>query len=172
MVGEKADHMLNSSDKMKENRTGGIDGDSYSLYLNTIDPVFIINRKGEFTDVNNAFCQKIGRSEEEILGMRIGEASFLTEEARKKAMYRHVSRLIGRETPVYTLDVITKSGFVLSLEIDTKPYVKHGEVAGEIGIVKNAKKIIRERDRNEGAEKDKTIKKRVREENSELFECI
>ena len=76
--------------------------------------------------------------------MNTWEASFLTEKARKKALYRNVFRLIGKETPVYTLDVIAKSGDIFSLEIDTKPYIKDERVVGEIGIVKIAKKVIHE----------------------------
>lgn len=132
--------MFNSSDKMKEDRTMDSTESLASLYLNSHDPVFITDKKGEIIGVNNAFCQKIGRSKEEILRMNIWEASFLTEKARKKALYRNVFRLTGKETPVYTLDVIVKSGDILSLEIDTKPYIKDKRVVGEIGIVKIAKK--------------------------------
>jgi len=134
--------MVNSSEKMKDNRTMDSTESLSSFYLSSRDPVFIIDKKGEFIGVNNAFCQKFGLTKEEILRVNIWEASFLTNKAREKALFRNVSRLIGKETRVYTLDVVDKSGDVFSLEIDTKPYIKDKIVAGEIGIVKNEKKII------------------------------
>ncbi len=134
--------MFNSSDELKDDRALDSIENSASFYLDSPDPVFIIDKQGEFIAANNAFCQAIGRSKEEILGINIGEASFLTESARKKAMYRNVLRLIEKETPVYTLDIIVKNGDVLSLEIDTKPHVKHEKAAGEISIVKKSKKHV------------------------------
>ena len=167
--------MFNSSDKIKEDRAVDSIESSASFYLNNRDPVFIINKKGEFINANNAFCQTIGRSKEEILGINIGEASFLTESARKKAKYRNLSRLIGKETPVYTLDVITKSGDLFLLEIDSKPLIKHERVAGEVSHVKKAKKIIREKDKEKELEKKVVIKKHVEKDGinlSNLFEII
>jgi len=120
--------MVDSSDKMRGNRGADLEENIDSFYLNTSNPVFILSRKGEFSEVNNAFCQKIGLSKHEILGTHIGDAVFLTESARKKAMHRHVSRLIGKETPFYTLDAIDRAGDVVTLGIDTKPIVKQGKV--------------------------------------------
>ena len=103
--------------------------------------MFVVNKYGNFIAVNNAFCEIIGLSKEKILGINIGDASFLTKSSRKKARYRNVSRLIGKEVPVYTLDVIIKNGDVLLLEISTKHHIKDKKIAGEISVVKKTKKI-------------------------------
>jgi PAS domain S-box-containing protein len=102
--------MFDGSEKTNMSGTEDSDERFSSLHFNSHDPVFIIDRKGEFIDVNDAFCKKLGLSKKEIIGTRIGEANFLTESGRKEAMYRHVSRLIGKETPIYTLDVMTRDG--------------------------------------------------------------
>ena len=164
--------MFDSSDNIKEDRTLDTIENSSSYNLDSPDPVFIINKQGEFIAANNAFCQTIGRSKVEILGKNIGEAIFLTQSARKKAMYRNLSRLIGKEIPVYTLDFIAKSGDVISLEIDTKPYIKHEKVAGEINIVKQSKKVIHEKEKEK---KEIKTKKQVEKDNinlSNLYELI
>jgi len=162
MVGVRIPHIIDGSEAMRENRTGSRNANAHSRYLNTMDPVFVLNKKGEIIAVNNAFCQTIGRAKEEIVGLNIGDAYFLTEGARKKANYRHVFRLLGKETPAYTLDVITKNGTVLSLEIDTEPHIKNGKVAGEIGIVGQAKKNIRE----------KAVEKQSKRDNTELLNAV
>ena len=51
--------------KGKENKD--LDSQSYSFYLGSDEPVFITNRKGELIDVNDAFCEKLGLSKNEIL---------------------------------------------------------------------------------------------------------
>ncbi|RLF32958.1 MAG: hypothetical protein DRN08_06045, partial [Thermoplasmata archaeon] len=125
--------------------------DEYNTFLNSRKPVFITNKRGEFIDVNEAFCKQIGYAKDELLGLPLEETFFLTEDARKTVMYRNVSRLIGKNTPVYTLDVQTKKGDVLSLEIGTKPFFKNGKIAGEIGVVRKTIKRtgVKERKKKE-----------------------
>ncbi len=118
------DNMVNSSEKMKDNRTMDSTENLSSFYLNYRDLVFSINKRGEFIWVN------------------IWETSLFTMKTRRKVLFRKVSRLFGKETGVYNLDVVVKNGNVFSLEIDTKPYIKNKIIAGEIGVVKNGKKII------------------------------
>ena len=137
--------MYDTTNKIKGDGIVDSIKNSPSSYINGPNPVFVINKHGEFIAVNNAFCQIIGRSKEEILGINIGDASFLTTSARKKARYRNAFSLIGKETPVYTLDVIKKNGDVLLLEIDTKPHIKDEKVAGKISIIKKSKKIVQEK---------------------------
>jgi PAS domain S-box-containing protein len=108
---------------------------SYSCYLDSDKPVFITDRKGELISVNDAFCEILGVSRREITGLPFVDTGLLTKDAREQSMQRHVSKLIGKETPFYTMDVITKDGDILSLEIDTKSVIKNGKIAGEINIV-------------------------------------
>ncbi len=116
--------MINSSEKMKDNRTMDSTENLSSFYLNNSDLIFSIDKKGEF------------------IGVNIWKTSFFTMKAREEALFRKVSRLIGKERSVYNLDVVVKNKNFFSLEIDTKPYIKNKIVAAEIGIIKNGKKII------------------------------
>jgi len=146
--------MYFNSNKIKEIRFEDSNKKSPSININSHNPVFILNKHGDFIAVNNAFCQIIGRQENEIVGINIGDASFLTKSARKKARYRNVSRLMGKEVPVYTLDVIIKNGDILLLEIDTKPHIKDEKIVGEIGIVKKTNKITPTMEKKESIEKE------------------
>ncbi|MCJ7698173.1 MAG: PAS domain S-box protein, partial [Thermoplasmata archaeon] len=114
----------------REKRTN----DGFSFNMSTLQ--FITNKKGEIIDVSDAFCQKVGFLKEELLGVALEDTGLLTEESRKKILYRNVSRLVGKEKTVFMLDVKTHEGGFISLEIDTKPYIKKGEIVGEIGIVR------------------------------------
>jgi PAS domain S-box-containing protein len=114
----------------REKRTN----DGFSFNMSALH--FITNKKGEIIDVSDAFCQKIGFLKEELLGVALEDTGLLTEESRKKILYRNVSRLVGKEKTVFMLDVKTHEGGFISLEIDTKPFIKQGEIVGEIGIVR------------------------------------
>ena len=119
---------------------------------------FIVNKKGGLIDISDAFCQLIGRKKEELLGEPFEETGILTEESRKKMIYRNISRLIGKETPSFTIEMVTKEQGIISLEITSKPYTKNGEIIGEIG---NVRRIIQ-------YEKNDSSKRELRETKKEL----
>ena len=159
--------MVDDSNKIREKLDINDDENLFSVYLKSGRPVFIVNRKGNITDVNDAFCKKIGIKSDDIVGRNIENVSFLTDEARKNARLRHVSRLLGKETPEYSLDAITKTGEIVSMDIDTKPIIQQGRVTGELGIVTKMTKI---------SEKTKTAKEKVpkkeMKENIELLNAF
>ena len=121
-------HINNSSGREKQIN------DTFTYHMNNLQ--FITNKKGEIIDVSDAFCQRVGRPKEELLGVALEDTGLLTEESRKKILYRNIFRLVGKEKPVLILEVKTREGSSIALEIDTKPYIKQGKIVGEIGIVK------------------------------------
>jgi len=145
--------MVDSSKRKEESGLKHPDEKTYSFYLTSRNPAFITNKKGELIDVNESFSKKLGFTKEEIVGVSLQEASFLTEEARKQAMYRHITKLIGKETPFYSLDVQTPKGDILSLDVDTKPYIKNGKLIGEFNFVRKASAFTPAKKKKSQAEK-------------------
>ena len=74
---------------------------------------FITNMEGEIIDISDAFCQRMGFLKEELLGVTWEDTGLLTEESRKKILFRNVSRLVGKEKPVFTVDVKTHEGGII-----------------------------------------------------------
>ncbi|RLF35064.1 MAG: hypothetical protein DRM99_05380, partial [Thermoplasmata archaeon] len=150
--------------------------DISSVYLKSNHPVFIVNRKGIITDVNDVFCKKIGVNSEEIIGKNIEDVDFLTEGGRKNARIRYISRLLGKETPVYSLDVVTSKGDVVTLDIDAKPIVKQGRVTGEVGVITKMKKVKGKKEVIKESEKTRVKRERREKEDdvdlSAVFEKI
>jgi len=103
--------------------------------LDTDKPAFVTDKKGRIINVNDAFLKQLGFQQDEIVGTVLQESSFLTKDAQKQVMRRQIARLIGKETPSYTLDVKTGKGDLLSFDIETKLFSEDGKVAGEIGVV-------------------------------------
>jgi len=90
----------------------------------------------------------------------------LTEDSRKKVMYRNVSRLVGKEKPFYSLEIKTRNGNVISLEIETKPFIKNGKIVGEIAFVKKSADTTKSKGKKR-ADKEAILSKKVNEKNDE-----
>ncbi|MEA2055946.1 MAG: PAS domain S-box protein, partial [Candidatus Thermoplasmatota archaeon] len=162
--------MSDGSDKIEKDRTENVT--DASLYMDSSNPVFIIDKKGRFLDINNAFCEKFGIFKNKILGMPVNEAGFLTENGRKREMHRRVSRLIGKATPIYTLDVIDKDGDEVSLEVESKPHFVNGRNIGDIGIVKNSRKIDLQPTKRIEEKRKKSQKKKFDFKNTEFLDAL
>ena len=157
--------MLNNSEKNK--KENGTEEEFLTMYLSGKTPVFVVNKKGEITEANNAFCKKLGVKTNDILGRNLADVNFLTEDAKKQTRYRHVSRLIGKETPFYTLETITKNGELEEHEIDTKPLLKNGQITGEISFIRKTTK--KEPGEKKTLKKHKKVKKEEIRENMDLL---
>ena len=94
---------------------------SSSFYLNSDKPVFITNKNGELVSVNNVFCEKLGCIKKEILGMPLEDTGFFVQGVQQ-IKHRKLTR--GKDSSFYMVEVRTSKGDVLSLVINTKPYLK------------------------------------------------
>ena len=127
---------------------------------------FIINRKGELLEASDLFCKKVGCKKKDLLGLGLEDIELLTEDSRKKVMYRNVSRLVGKEKPFYSLEIKTRNGNVISLEIETKPFIKNGKIVGEIAFVKKSADATKSKGKKR-ADKEAILSKKVNEKNDE-----
>jgi len=139
-----------TDDSFQKNYSGNDSWNQDSPSNNTNALHFIVNKKGELIDISDALCQVIGRKKEDLLGEPFEETRILTEESRKNMMYRNISRLIGNEKPSFTIEMVTKEQGIISLEITSKPYMKNGEIIGEIG---NVRRMIRH-EKNDSSERE------------------
>ena len=87
-----------------------------SIYLADQNLSFVTNKKGELIEVSDLFCKKLGCVKDDILGLALEDIGLLTEESRKKILYRNVSRLVGREKPYFNIDIKTRDGRIIFLE--------------------------------------------------------
>ena len=139
-----------------------------SLYLADHNLSFVTNKKGELIEVSDLFCKKLGCVKDDILGLALEDTGLLTEESRKKMMYRNVSRLVGKEKPVYTLDVKNKNEDILSIEVVTQPFIKDGKNVGEIAVVRKTTEIEKSKEESRTRKKIKIAKKQPAAKDDEL----
>lgn len=101
------------------------------------DPVYLINEKGEFLEVNDAFCQITGYGREETIGTNFNEAPFLPEKSQKKAARNFRKRKEGKKIPPYAIEVQAKNGESVYVEINTNLLKEDDKIIGLVGIARD-----------------------------------
>jgi len=115
-----------------------------SLFEDGVDPMVILNSKGEFLAVNNRVKELTGFAPEELLGKSFLAVGILTPESTEIARENFVRRMGGGEIPPYEVEVLTKDGGRLPVEINASLIEYEGERADLVVL-----RDIRERKRAE-----------------------
>ena len=105
------------------------------LVENANDIVFTLDLAGNMTSVNKAVEAVTGYSREELLGMNLTD--FLTSESVARSRDMTQRKLAGEERTNYEVDVRTKGGQLLTLEISSRLLMKNGEPAGIQGVARD-----------------------------------
>ncbi|PKM77106.1 MAG: hypothetical protein CVU90_08890 [Firmicutes bacterium HGW-Firmicutes-15] len=125
------------------------------LFENASDGIWAQDLKGNFTWANKITETTTGYTLKEFLGMNIAE--IITPESLQEAR-KIKQRLMNNELlPVYELDVKTKDGRVVPLELNSHLIMKNGEPFGVEAILRD----ISERKRIEQAHHDSEVKYRA-----------
>jgi PAS domain S-box-containing protein len=101
------------------------------IYNTVADPIYVMDNEGRFVDLNKMGENLTGYKKEELLGMRFTE--LLAPEYLEKTMKRFKRRLQGEDFPPYEIEIITKDGRRVPLEIRATRL----EGVGEIGIARD-----------------------------------
>ncbi|MGH9428376.1 MAG: PAS domain S-box protein [Terriglobia bacterium] len=105
------------------------------LVENANDIVFTLDLAGNMTSVNKAVESMTGYSREELVGMNLTD--FLTPESVASAHHMTQRKLAGEERTNYEVDVRTKDGQLLTLEISSRLLLRKGEPAGIQGVARD-----------------------------------
>lgn len=107
-----------------------------SLVEKVMDLVFCVDREGRFTFVNSAVLSLLEYRPEELLGQHF--LMILTEESKPVAL-EHFKRNIQGHGPrlVYELEMLTKSGRRVPVDVHGTNVHEEGEVVGVRGIARD-----------------------------------
>lgn len=105
------------------------------LVENANDIVFTLDLAGNMTSVNKAVESVTGYSREELVGMNLTD--FLTPESVAASQRMTQRKLAGEERTNYEVDVRTKDGQLLTLEISSRLLLRKGEPAGIQGVARD-----------------------------------
>src|SRR5437016_2747698 len=114
------------------------------LFENANDIIYTHDLNGNFTSLNKSGERVTGYSREEALRMNI--ADVLTSESAETARQMLASKKINEAPPVYDLEILSKSGGFIALEVSTRLIYVNGTPCG-VQVI--ARDIIECRDAEE-----------------------
>ncbi|HEX8918025.1 MAG TPA: PAS domain S-box protein [Chloroflexota bacterium] len=106
-----------------------------SLFENASDIVYTHDLGGTFTSVNAASTRVTGYTPEEIIGRNISRLLAPDHLERAREMIRW--KLAAGNPTTYEVDIITKDGRRLTLDINSRLMYRGGEAAGVQGIARD-----------------------------------
>ena len=105
------------------------------LFENANDMVYTTDLNGNVTSCNGAAERVTGYSRVEILGTNI--LGYVAEEHRDMAVQMLNQRPRGRKVPTYPIDIVTRGGHRVSLEVSSRLIYEDGTPAGTQGIARD-----------------------------------
>ena len=115
------------------------------LFENANDIIYTHDMQGSFTSINRVAEQVTGYTRDEIIGESV--AKVIAPEFLELAREKTLSKLKGEPSTVWELELVTKDGSRVPVEVRTTLISEHGEPVGVQGIARD----ITERKRAEAA---------------------
>ena len=88
-------------------------------------------------DINNLFEEETGYNRNDILGLNIFESSILTTKSAVSSAFYLSKLVMGREVPIFEIDVIKKDGGIITYELRGVPIHEKNELIGVQIILRN-----------------------------------
>ncbi len=119
------------------------------LFESANDGIFVLDTKGFIVSVNGKVAEISGYPMGYFPKKHISQLEFIPLRDKLKMLSEFAQRAFGRQGQ-YEIDIITKSGETVPVEINSSPIMQEGRFRGAIALVRD----VRERKRA-GAEKEK-----------------
>ena len=103
------------------------------------DPTFLLDEEGVFVNVSQSALDKLGFTKDEIIGTKLSQAPFMSENTRQKVMEKFDKRKKGEIVPVYEIEMQTKAGNTIHTEVNVQTFSKN-EFKGEIAVTRDITK--------------------------------
>ena len=107
-------NILKSNDTIKESEEK-----YHSLFEQASDAIYVLNFKGDFTQVNNSMCQMVGYTRDELLAMNITE--LITADILDKYPLIY-SQIKPGQSATGERKLVKKDGSVFDIEINVKKF--------------------------------------------------
>jgi len=107
------------------------------LFDKAADLIVIVDPQGKVLDINNLFEEETGFRRSDIIGANIFNSGFLTTKSAVSAAFYLSKLLLGREVPIFEIDVIKKEGNTITYELRGVPIRERDELIGVQLILRN-----------------------------------
>jgi PAS domain S-box-containing protein len=96
------------------------------LFENVTDPVFILDFRGRFLEVNDISIKLFGYSRYELQNLRIGD---LAKPGQVEILFETGKKIQGGQTLQFELEMVNRSGDIFPFEFHARPIVYKGQDA-------------------------------------------
>ncbi len=121
-----------------------------NLFETAIDPIVILDKNGNFVDVNKQVTNILGYHRNDLIGKKFNETEILTKESLNKSLDNFMKRMKGEIVPTYEVEIVTNDGEKIPAEINASALYENGKVVGDFVIIRD----LRERYKREEIEKE------------------
>ena len=114
------------------------DAEKYQvLFNNASDLIAVVNRKGNFIDLNKKFEEESLYSKEEMLGKNVLTSGIVTKESASKIRLILQKIIQEKPVPIIEIDGVTKKGGIVPYELRAVPLYKDGKIVASQAILRN-----------------------------------
>jgi PAS domain S-box-containing protein len=107
------------------------------LFDNAADPIFILDNKGKFIQINKKVKETLGYREKDLIGKKFTEMNILTKKSKLIALKNFIKRMAGFEIKPYEIEIIKKNGDIVIGEINASAIKENGKTIGDMVICRD-----------------------------------
>jgi len=107
------------------------------LFDNASDLIAVVDRKGNFIELNKKFEEESLYSREEMIGKNIFTSGIVTKKSVQKILSIFSKVIKGEFVPVIEVDGVTKHGDIVPYELRAVPLIKNNKVIAAQAILRN-----------------------------------
>lgn len=108
-----------------------------NLFDKAIDPMLIIDKKGKFIDINDQVVKLIKYNKKDLIGKDFNRTNIFTRTSIKKIQDNFLNRMKGGNVPPYKIEVITKTGNIIAVKINTTSISEYNTLTGYLITLKD-----------------------------------
>ncbi len=108
-----------------------------TIFENANDEIMYVDMEGTVIDVNHKVFDIFGYTRDEIIGRKLTEFNFLTQEDMQKTVYIYKQASLGKIAPLVELEAIHKDNSPVFVEVNTTLIKKDGTIKGFVHIVRD-----------------------------------
>lgn len=126
------------SGRMKVQAALAEEREKYRNLIDTaVDPIFLLDRKGNIKDVNRKTAEMTGYAKEELVGKGLAQLKILTPKSKALILKNFALRMAGQKIEPYEIRAIRKDGTVIPTEINAAPIREKGKIVGDMAILRD-----------------------------------
>ncbi|UCF50581.1 MAG: PAS domain S-box protein [Thermoplasmatales archaeon] len=121
-----------------------------NLFETAIDPIAILDKNGNFVDINEQVTNIFGYNKNDLIGKKFSDTEILTKDSLNTSLDSFLKIMNGENVPTYEVEIITKNGELIPAEINASALYENDEVIGDFVIIRD----LRERYKRKEIEKE------------------